>query len=124
MEKSRVMRVKTGTCVLAGGFAVAAWAADRVYQPGKLLNATTESRQKKGNTTTHAVFTVQAGDLVYTVRAEKVGANAKDYTEGMIVGDPVEASVDGNHLYLKTPKGKEIKTDVLTRARAAAAPVQ
>ncbi len=109
------------TCLLAGGLAVSAWAADRIYQPGKLLNATTESRQKKGNTTTHAVFTVQAGDLVYTVRAEKVGAKAKDYTEGMIVGDPVEASVDGNHVYLKTPKGKEIKTDVLTRARAASA---
>lgn len=107
------------------GFGVsAAGMADRLYQPGKLLNAATESRSKKGTTTTHAVFTVQTGGLVYTVRAEKVGNNAKDYTEGMIVGDPVEASVDGNHLYLKTPKGKQIKTDVLTRARADAAPSQ
>ncbi len=115
------MRRSLGLTLLALATAASAWAADRVYQPGKLLNAATESRQKKGNTTTHAVFTVEAGELVYTVRAEKVGANAKDYTEGMIVGDPVEASVDGNHLYLKTPKGKEIKTDVLTRARAGAA---
>ena len=118
------MRVRRLHAVLLASLAVSAHAADRVYQTGKLLSATTESRDKKGTTTTHAVFTVQAGDLVYTVRGPKVGAKAKDYTEGMVVGDAVDASVDGNHLYLKTPEGKQLKTDVLTRARADAAPVK
>ncbi len=95
-------------------------AADRVYQAGKLVGGTTDSRDKKGTTTTHAIFKIETGGLVYTVRGQKVGAKAKDITKGMIVGDPVEASVDGNHLYLRTSDGKQIKTDVLTRARADA----
>ncbi len=99
----------------------AAVAFDHSYQQGRLVDATTENREKKGNTTTRAIFTVQAGEMVYTVRGEKVGAKAKDYTEGMIVGDPVDVAVEGEHVYLRTPKGKELKTDVLKRARAGAA---
>ena len=63
------------------------------------------------------MYTVQVADMVYTVRGEKVKPHTRDYTRGMVIGDPVEARVEGEHVYLRTPKGKEIKTDILTRAR-------
>jgi hypothetical protein len=47
-----------------------------------------------------------------------VKPNTKDITKGMIIGDPVDASVDGEHVYLHTPTGKELKTDIMKRARA------
>ncbi len=101
---------------LAGSLAFAA----RTYETGRLLNATTEDRLKHGTSDDHAVYTVQIEDMIYTVRGEKVKANTKDYTQGMVIGDPVEARVDGEHVYLRTPRGKQIKTDILTRARGNA----
>ena len=97
-----------------------ALAHTHTYQPGKLIGATTQDREKQGNTTEHAIFTVEVAGLDYTVRAEKVSAHAKDYTKGMIVGDPVDAAVEGDHVFLRTPKGKELKTTILKRTRPTA----
>ena len=93
-------------------------AGDHAYTQGKLLDASVDERVKQGSTQARAIYVVQVADIVYTVRGEPVKPGTKDYTKGMIVGDPVEASVDGEHVFLRTPKGKEIKTNVLKRARA------
>ena len=94
-------------------------AKDHPFVQGVLLDATVDERVKKGSTAARAVYVVQVEDLVYTVQGEAVKTGTKDYTKGLIVGDPVEVSVDGEHLFLRRPNGKEIKTDVLKRARAS-----
>jgi hypothetical protein len=92
--------------------------ASRVYTTGRLLDATTDERLKEGTSLRRAIYTVQVGDIVYTLQGEKVGTKTKDITKGLVVGDPVEASVDGEHVYLHTAGGKQIKTDIMKRARA------
>jgi hypothetical protein len=92
--------------------------ASRVYTTGRLLDATTDERLAKGTSLRRAIYTVQVNDIIYTLQGEKVKPNTKDITKGLIVGDPVEASVDGEHVYLHTAKGKQIKTDIMKRARA------
>ncbi len=93
-------------------------AAEHAFVQGVLLNATVDEQVKKGSTLARAIYVLQVGDIAYTVRGERVKTGTKDYTKGMIIGDPVQASVEGEHVFLRTPKGKEIKTDVLKRARA------
>jgi hypothetical protein len=98
--------------------AAPAFARNHLYTSGRLLDATTDERLDKGTSFRRAIYTVQLGDIVYTLQGEKVKPNTKDITKGMIVGDPVDASVDGEHVYLHTPSGKDIKTDIMKRARA------
>ena len=97
-----------------------AFAGQHVFQTGKLTNATTEDRMKKGTSYTNVIFTVQIKDMVYTLKGGRVSARAKDYTKGLIVGDPVQASVEGEHVILQRPDGKDMKTSVLKRERVAA----
>ncbi len=93
-------------------------AKDHAYTQGTLLDATVDERLHEGSTLARAIYVVQIADVVYTVQGERVSARTKDYTKGLIVGDPVEASVEGEHVFLRTPNGKDIKTNVLKRARA------
>lgn len=93
--------------------------AAHVFQTGKLTNATTEETMKKGTSHRYAIYTVQIQDMVYTLRGGSLSPKAKDYTKGLIVGDPVQASVEGEHVILKKPNGKEMKTTVLKRERVA-----
>lgn len=93
-----------------------AW--DHVFATGKLLDVSTEEHADAKHPQTHAVYTVQAGEMVYTVRAEKVKAHSKDDAKGLIIGDPVPVSVEGEHVYLQMPNGKEMKTEIIKRARA------
>ncbi len=104
--------------ILSAALAAAHAYASHAYTTGRLIDATTDERLNQGTSFRRAIYTVQIGDIVYTVRGEKVKTNTKDIAKGMVVGDPVEASVDGSHVYLHTPTGKEIKTDILKRARA------
>lgn len=107
--------VLSGVALLAVGQALA-W--DHVFANGKLLDVSTEEHADAKHPQTHAVYTVQAGGMVYTVRGEKVKVHSKDYAKGLIIGDPVPVSVQGEHVYLQKPDGKEIKTEIIKRARA------
>ncbi|HET9101159.1 MAG TPA: hypothetical protein VFN62_12260 [Acidobacteriaceae bacterium] len=93
--------------------------AAHVFQTGKLISATTEDTMKKGTSHRHVVLTVQIQGMIYTLRGGSVSPKAKDYTKGLIVGDPVQASVDGEHVILKKPNGKDMKTTILKRERVA-----
>lgn len=98
---------------------ISAFAA-HVFQSGKLTNATTEDTMKKGTSHRNVIYTVQIQDMIYTLRGGSVSPKAKDYTKGLIVGDPVQASVEGEHVILKKPNGKDMKTSILKRERVAA----
>ena len=100
-------------------FSTAAFAKDHTYQPGTFISVSTSDRLIDGTTHSRAVFTVQVDGVVYTVQAGHVNRHTKDISQGLIVGDPVQASVEGNNLFLRKPDGKDLKTDILTRARAA-----
>jgi hypothetical protein len=93
-------------------------AAKRDFQTGKLLSVTVDERLDKGTTYRWAVFTVQIGDLVITARGERVRRFTGDIGQGLIVGDPVQAAVDGGDLILLKPGRKELKAKITKRARA------
>ena len=115
------MRKLLKTCVLVLCLSTFfAFAGQRVFQTGKLTNATTEDTMKKGTSHRNVIFTVQVQDMIYTLKGGRVSPKAKDYTKGLIVGDPVQASVEGEHVILQRPDGKNIKTTVLKRERVGA----
>jgi len=88
------------------------------FQKGKLINVTTDERLIEGTSARWAIFTVQISDLVYTARGGRVRRHSGDFTEGLIIGDPVQAAVDGGELILLKPDGKELKTRIIKRERA------
>ena len=61
---------------------------------------------------------VQIGDLVFTARGDRIRRHSGDVGQGLIVGDAVQAAVDGGDLILLKPDGKELKTKIVKRARA------
>ena len=108
----------------------AAFAKDHNYQVGKLLDVSSRTdggggaSSTSGNVSTtgflqdsHAIFTVQVDDIVYTLRGERLSSRTKDYGKGLIVGDPVKVSIEGQDVFLQLPDGKDLKTRLLTRAR-------
>jgi len=62
-------------------------------------------------------FAVQVGDLTYLARHEAYWRGSYEPTD-FVVGDPVEVKVKGNDLYLKKPKGGELKTAITRRERS------
>ena len=96
---------------------VAAGADSHVFSSGRLLEVSTEEHPDAKHPQTRAVYTVQAEGMVYTVRGERVKLHTKDYAKGLIIGDPVEVRVEGEHVFLREPNGKEMKTEIIKRAR-------
>jgi hypothetical protein len=96
-----------------------AYAGGHNFQTGRLIQVTTDERLHEGTTLRRAIFTVQIGDIVYTLQGYRaVPPKARDYAEGLIVGDPVQASVEGERVVLRRPNGKDFKTSILKRERA------
>lgn len=93
-------------------------AATHAFQAGKLIDVTTDERFYEGTSQRHAIFIVQIGDIIYTLRGGHVSARAKDYAQGLIIGDPVQASVEGDNVLLLKPDGKNLKTSILKRERS------
>jgi hypothetical protein len=96
--------------------------AKKVFKQGTLVNITKEDMGGKKKTDMAALFLVRIDDIVYSGRGGKVDKKSGDMGQGLIVGDPVQAAVDGDNLYLKKPGGKEIKTKIVKRERADAVP--
>lgn len=108
----------------------AAFAASS-YQSGKLLSITdSRSNRDVGNSQTGSVvtvtdveyrFSVQVGDMIYVGSywpRTRWSYSPKDF----IVNDPVQVRIEGKNMYLKRPDGKELKTEIIQRIRANAAP--
>jgi hypothetical protein len=93
------------------------------FKTGKLLDVGTEDRLVDGTTYRFALFMVQIEDIVYTARGDRLGRvrdsvltmRSGDPGQDLIVGDPIQAAVDGDTLILVKPKdGKQIKTTITT----------
>jgi hypothetical protein len=93
-------------------------ASDHKFQTGKLVDISSDERVEKGTTHGYTVYQVQLGDIVYFGRGEKLPKHPGDSGHGMIVGDPVQAAIEGSDLILQRPNGKEIKTKIIKRQRA------
>jgi hypothetical protein len=98
--------------------AICSGAAKRDFQTGKLLSVTAEERLDEGTTYRWAIFTVQIGDLVITARGDRIGRHSGDIGQGLIVGDAVQAAVEGGDLIMLKPDQKELKAKIIKRARA------
>jgi len=59
---------------------------------------------------------IQVGDLTYLARHEAYWRGSYEPTD-FVVGDRVEVKVKGNDLYLKKPKGGDLKTSITRRER-------
>jgi hypothetical protein len=92
--------------------------AHRDFQTGKLLNVSSDERLIEGTTVKHAVYEVQLGDIIYFARGERIHVHSGDVGHGLVVGDSVQAAIDGDNLILQRPDGKEIKTKIIQRKRA------
>jgi hypothetical protein len=89
------------------------------FQMGKLVSVTEDEILAKGTSYRWAIFTVQIGDLVYTARGGRIRRRSGDVGQGLIIGDAVQAAIDGNeYLILLKPDGKELKAKIIKRARA------
>ncbi len=104
-------------------------AAKHDFQTGKLLDITADTKLVDGTSIRHAIFVVQIDDLIYTARGDRLGrvkaslitmaiTRSGDNGQELIVGDPVQVSLDGDELIIRKPNGKELKTKVIKRARA------
>jgi hypothetical protein len=95
-----------------------AHAANSGFQTAELLSIT--SGRGLDNVATHrwAIFTVQAGDVIYTASGKRIRHPADDYSEGFSAGDTVQAAISGNELVLRKPSGGELKMKIVKRARA------
>lgn len=93
-------------------------AAKRDFQTGKLLDVTTETKLVDGNSYRRAIFIVQIGDLVYTARGGRVHRRSGDVGQGLIIGDAVQVAIDGGGLIFLKLDGKELRTEIIKRARA------
>ena len=98
-----------------------------IYQTGKLVSVTdTRSNRTVGNSQNGSVVTVT--DVEYRISVEigevtYVGSYwprtvwSYSPTE-FIVNDPIEVRIDGKHMFVKRPNGKELKTTIIQRIRA------
>lgn len=99
-----------------------AFAKSHAYKTGKLVNVTTDERLNDGTSFRRAILTVQVDGISYTLQGERVNAHTKDYANGLIIGDPIQASVEGSNVYLLKPDGKNMKTAILKRERVSETP--
>jgi len=126
--RRRILTAVLGSAML---LLSAALAASSQYQTGKLLSITdSRSNREVSNASNGSVvtvtdveyrFSVQLGDMIY------IGSYWPrwrwSYTPiDFVVNDPVEVKIDGKHMYIKRPGGKELKTDVIQRVHTTPSP--
>ena len=102
---------------------VSLWASS--YQKGKLLSVDDTKDPNVNPTEGPSVINhleyrlnVQLGDFVY-ICSYNPPFQWSYKPNDLLVNDPVEARIDGKHLYLKRPDGKELKTTIVRRMRGA-----
>src|ERR1700735_2049329 len=93
-------------------------AAQHDFQTGKLINIDSDERLISGTSYRWAIYTVEVGGVVYSARGERVRRRSGDPGHGLVIGDPVKAAIDGEHLILLKPNGKELSAKIVKRERA------
>jgi hypothetical protein len=95
----------------------------RDFKTGKLLDIGSSERIIEESVYRSALFAVQIEDIVYTARGDRIKRGSGDVGKGMIVGDPVQVAIDGDHLIFLLPNGKEMETTITKRTRSVKNPV-
>jgi hypothetical protein len=113
-----LIRISLGLAILLGSASLWATPAHE-FTTGKLVDISSDERVDKGTTHGYTIYKVQLGDLVYFGRGDKLPKHPEDQGHGLIVGDPVQAAIDGKDMIIRRPDGKEIKTKIIKRERAA-----
>jgi hypothetical protein len=99
-------------------FAVLLAGAKHDFQRGKLINIDSEETLINGTSFRSAILKVEVGGVVYSARGERMRRHSGDLGHGLIIGDPVQAAIDGETLILLKPDGKELKAKITRRERA------
>jgi len=115
MKNTRTWQVAIVFCTLV--FSTFAVANTRDYQDGKLVDVAYDDVLHSGSSQRHALYQVRLGDVIYSAEGDKVKSK-NDPAHGLIVGDNVRVALDGDHMYLRRPDGKDIKTVIVKRERA------
>ena len=96
------------------------------YQAGKLISVDDlpPASVVTGGTTVQSTLSeyrlnVQLGDLVYVCSYTPTFVWAYKPND-LLANDAVQARIEGKHLYIKRPNGKELKTTIMRRMRAPA----
>jgi hypothetical protein len=87
------------------------------YQTGKLIDLHREGTGA-GAARAQGAFClpVEVGDMTYLVSHEVAWCWSYEPTD-FVVGDPVEVKIKGKDMYLKRPKGEDLKTYITRRER-------
>lgn len=106
------------SAVLVLAFSALLTAAKHNFQTGKLISIDSEEKLFQGTSYRFAVISVEVGGVVYSARGDRERRHSGDPGHGLIIGDPVKASIDGETLILIRPDGKELKAKIVKRERA------
>jgi hypothetical protein len=119
--RERMMKVLFGIAFAASlAVTIPAHAGEPVaYQTGKLIDLHRESTGA-GAARAQGAFclAIEVDDMTYLVNHEAEWRWSYEPTD-FVVGDPVEVKIKGKDLYLKRPKGGELKTSITRRERNA-----
>ena len=109
------MRTLLAVALLA--FTVGAHGADG-FQPAAILDASTHVETFGTVVMPVNTVTLRLGDLVVTADYYTALKNGPNVASALVVGDTVQAKLDGKKLLLVLPNGKKISADITRRARA------
>jgi hypothetical protein len=100
------------------GLVVGAGAAEKPpYQNGKLTDLRRyDTGAGSGRAQGSFCLAIELGDMTYIVREEAFWRSSYEPTD-LVVGDPVEVQIRGNDLYIRKPKGGDLKTHISRRER-------
>jgi hypothetical protein len=105
---------------------VLCFAADKVYQTGKLLDVDSQLYTKEvpmnggsmGVLRHENSLAVQVGDIIYIGQCEEKRHFSSCRPGNWIIGDAINVRFENDSMYLQKPGGGEVKTKVVKRTRA------
>jgi hypothetical protein len=101
-------------CLLA--LSVASFARDRDFQTAKLVNVSYDEVLRSGSSQRHAVYKVRLEATIYSAEGSKMH-HPTDPGHGLVIGDQVRVAIEGEHMFLRRPDGKDIKATIVKRQR-------
>jgi hypothetical protein len=110
-------KIKLAVLLTLLAVSISAFAHDRDFQTGKLIDVGYNDLLHGGSSQRRALYQVRLGDVIYSAEGDKVKHNA-DPAHGLIVGDRVRVAIEGDRLFLRRPDGKDIKATIIKRQRA------
>lgn len=116
------MKKSLALLLFALTLSLTAFASNRDYQTGKLVDVNYDDLMHGGSSQRHAIYQVRLDDMIYFAESGKLKGHAADPAHGLVVGDHVRVAVEGDHLFLRRADGKDIKAIIIKRQRAERIP--